>query len=362
MKYVSILFIAIVCLGSCKKDEEPEMEETAETFETTPYNFNGSYLPPPALPEDNPLTQEGVMLGRMLFYEKRLSDNNTLACAGCHRQTDAFSDLSQFSIGTAGLPGERQAMAIVNMAWNTNGFFWDGRSESLRDQSLRPIQDPLEMNQTLEASIDKIKNDQIYKDQFKAAFNSEEVTSYKMSLALEQFMLSMVSVNSKYDRVLLGLDQFTEAELHGKELFETEYNPGSSTIGADCVHCHSGFNFQNNEYMNNGLDEESDFTDLGLFNVTQNPEDRAKFKVPTLRNIALTPPYMHDGRFNTLEEVLVHYNEGIKTSSTVDPAILTTQSTGLGLTQEDIDDIVLYLHTFTDDEFLINLEFSDPFQ
>ncbi|HKK38252.1 MAG TPA: cytochrome c peroxidase, partial [Cryomorphaceae bacterium] len=199
-------------------------------------------------------------------------------------------------------------------------------------------------------------------DQFIRAFGYDEITPEKMGLAMEQFMLSIVSGNSKYDRYQQGLVELTDSELRGLELFETEYNPFFPEFsGADCQHCHGGPNFENDLYMNNGLDTDAEFQDLGREDVTGDPEDRAKFKVPTLRNIAVTPPYMHDGRFNTLEEVVNHYNEGIKVSSSVDGAILATESTGLLLTDQDKTDLVNFLHTLTDESFATNPEYADPF-
>ncbi|MFT4662029.1 MAG: cytochrome c peroxidase [Patiriisocius sp.] len=357
-----IFFIAAVTtlIIACKKDNDEPTPMPIVEFDETPYSLDYSYLPAPDLALDNPLTQQGVQLGRMLFYEKKLSNDNTLACAGCHIQEDGFSDTRPFSIGTAGLEGGRQAMGVINLAWNTNGFFWDGRSELARDQSLKPIQDPLEMNETLENAVAKLEATQMYKDQFKRAFDSEEITAEKMSLAMEQFMNSIVSVDSKFDKVFLGLETFTDSEQRGKDLFELEYTPGfPDDSGADCAHCHSGFNFQNNQYMNNGLD--AVFQDMGFGAFTGNLADIGKFKVPTLRNIALTPPYMHDGRFETLEEVLDHYNEGIQDSPTVDPGIQNTMITGLGLSDQDKADLIAFLNTLTDETFATNPEYSNPF-
>jgi cytochrome c peroxidase len=300
-------------------------------------------------------------LGRMLFYEKKLSKDNSMSCASCHRQEHAFSDTNRFSIGVDGLPGGRQAMAVFNMAWNTNEFFWDGRAHLLRDQSLMPIQDPLEMHETLPNVVVKLSEDQNYKDQFKRAFGSEEITSLKMSLAMEQFMNSIVSVDSKFDKELRGDATFTAAEQRGRKLFFTEYNqffPDSS--GADCAHCHSPKNFENDRYMNNGLDAGLDITDLGRENATGNPMDKGKMKVTSLRNIELTPPYMHDGRFNTLEEVVEHYNSGIKPSPSLDPALANTMSTGLFLDAQDKADLVAFLKTLTDTDLMTNPKYSDP--
>jgi cytochrome c peroxidase len=224
-----------------------------------------------------------------------------------------------------------------------------------------PIQDSLELNETLDNVIAKLQNLPYYKDQFVRAFGSEEITALKISLALEQFMLTIVSNNSKYDKYLAGEVALSASELRGEELFFAEYNEFFPNVsGADCAHCHGGFNFENDDYMNNGLDIDADFEDLGRFNATGDPADNAKFKVPSLRNIELTPPYMHDGRFTTLEEVVEHYNSGIHNSSTVDPTVLNTQNTGLMLSSQDKADLVAFLKTLTDQSITTDPAFSDP--
>lgn len=362
IKYLILLFMsASIVLHACKDDEEVDPGDTV-TQDTTPYDLDIRAFPAPDIAPDNPLTVQGVKLGRMLFYEKMLSGDGTMSCASCHRQEDAFSDTARLSIGIRGKEGKRQAMAVFNMAWNSNEFFWDGRAHLVRDQSLLPIQDELEMDETLENAIAKLSASEMYRDQFVQAFGSEEVTADKMSLAMEQFMNSIVSNRSKYDRVLAGDAQFTPSERRGRDLYFTEYNqffPDSS--GADCAHCHGGFNFENDRYMNNGLDEDADFTDLGRYVVTEVDRHKAAFKVPSLRNIELTPPYMHDGRFETLEEVVEHYNSGLKPSSTIDPALEMTRSTGLFLDEQDKADLVAFLKTLTDRELQTDERWSDPF-
>lgn len=354
-----LIGLVVFCVFACG-DEEIIQEPVV--YDDTPYELNIGPFPEPDLPEDNVLRKEAVHLGKMLFYETKLSKGNAQSCASCHELSNGFSDTLRFSLGVEELPGKRQAMAVFNMAWNTNEFFWDGRAHMLRDQAILPIQDPLEMNETLENVIDKLSNDQMYVDQFKRAFEDGQITVDNMALAMEQFMLSIVSHDSKYDRYLAGIETLTESEERGRQLYFDEYNPFFPEFsGADCQHCHGGPNFENDRYMNNGLDTDAQFVDLGREEVTKNAADRAKFKVPTLRNIAVTPPYMHDGRFNTLEEVIDHYNEGIQESSTVDPAILATKGTGLGLTEQDKVDLVNFLKTLTDDTFLNNDEYKSPF-
>ena len=357
----SCLLLSLLWLAACSSDDDtPQPAEV--TYDDTPYTLDIGNFPAPDLPDDNPLTIEGVKLGQMLFFEKMLSKDGSQACADCHRQVDGFSDTARLSIGVEGLPGKRQAMGIFNMAWHTNEFFWDGRAELLRDQALLPIQDPLEMNETLDNVVAKLSASKMYRDQFMRAFGSEDITSEKMALAMEQFMLSIVSHDSRYDRYLAGEVTLSPSEERGRVLFETEYNPFfPDQSGADCAHCHGGINFENDQYMNNGLDEDADFVDLGREMVTQDPADRAKFKVPSLRNIAVSPPYMHDGRFKTLEEVINHYNAGIKESSTADPTVLNTKDTGLFLTDQDKEDLIAFLQTLTDDIFLQNPAYHSPF-
>jgi len=360
IKYFTVLILSILFVVACNKEEEPP--KAPIVIDETPFVLAYGALPTPDLPEDNPLTEQGVQLGRMLFYETMLSKDSTQSCASCHRQLDGFSDSTRLSIGVEMLPGKRQAMPVFNMAWHNNEFFWDGRADLLRDQSLLPIQDPLEMNETLENVIAKLSEHQKYKDQFTRAFGTEEITSDKMSLAMEQFMLSIVSYDSKYDKHLAGALSLSESEERGRILFETEYNPFfPDKSGADCAHCHGGANFENDQFMNNGLDTDAMMVDIGREEVTKSANDKGKFKVPSLRNVAVTAPYMHDGRFKTLEQVIDHYNEGIQESTTVDPTVLNTKETGLFLTAQDKEDLINFLKTLTDETFLNKEEYKSPF-
>jgi cytochrome c peroxidase len=360
MKLKSIILIVLaasIFVVSCKDDDN---EPQGIVQDTTPYEMSIGGFPIPNIASDNELTVQGVKLGRMLFYEKMLSADGTQACASCHLQEFAFTDSAQFSIGVRGEKGGRHAMSVFNMAWNDNEFFWDGRAHLLRDQALLPIQDELEMDETLENVVAKLSASQMYKDQFIRVFGTDEVTSEKVSLALEQFMNSITSTNSKYDDFLSDSTVFSESEKRGFKLFNTEYNqffPEQS--GADCQHCHSGLNFENDQYMNNGLD--ATFADDGRGKATEDPADNGKFKVTSLRNIALTAPYMHDGRFSTLEEVVEHYNSQLQASSTLDPALEQTRETGLFLTEQDKKDLVAFLKTLTDKDLTTNSEYSTPF-
>lgn len=354
--------LAIVAVGivACKKTSPDEVE--LAQYDGTAYNFTySSTLPAPDLPSDNLLTESKVYLGRKLFYDTKLSGDGSMSCATCHMQGFGFSDTARLSLGIEGLRGKRQAMAIFNLAWHSNQFFWDGRANLLRDQALKPIEDPLEMNETLENVRKKLQHSQVYRALFTRAFQDGEINNTNISLALEAFMLSIVSGNSKYDQFLRGEVNLTDSEERGRTLFFAEYNPAFPDLtGADCAHCHSGSNFENDQYMNNGLDEDADFEDFGRELVTNNAADRAKFKVTSLRNISVTGPYMHDGRFTSLEEVIQHYNTGIKTSSTLDPALANTQSTGLMLDNQDVQDLVAFLLTLRDEQFLNNPDYKNP--
>jgi cytochrome c peroxidase len=306
-------------------------------------------LPQVKLPEDNPLTMEGVELGRRLFHDPKLSKNNALSCAGCHQQGKAFTDGLKESVGAYGDRGRRNAMSLVNLAWQKE-FFWDGRAKSLREQVLAPIQDAHEMNEKLESVVAKLETDPDYPTQFKRAFGNAKITSEHLALALEQFLLTLVSQESKFDRAARKLAQLTSQEQRGLQLFVTESDPARGLRGADCFHCHGGNLFSNHQFMNNGLQERPG--DLGRMEVTGLEADRGKFKVPSLRNVALTAPYMHDGRFATLEEVVEHYNGKLQRSPTLDPNLAKHPETGLGLTAEDKAALVAFLKTLTDETFV----------
>ena len=279
MKTKTLIILAIIGLVvlKCKEGTVGEVVSSPEVaLNETPYTIDYGTFSTPNF-HGNELTDEGVRLGRMLFYEKRMSRDNSIACGSCHIQENGFSDPDVLSSGVDGSLGLRQAMPVFNTAWHTNEFFWDGRAHLLRDQSLKPIQDELEMKETLPSVVAKLESDQIYLDQFTRAFGDETITSERMSLALEQFMNSIVSNRSKYDGFLAGMETLSESEERGRVLFFAEYNPSFPEVsGADCAHCHGGNNFDNNRYMNNGLDVDADQTDIGREKVTGDANDRAK--------------------------------------------------------------------------------------
>jgi len=316
----------------------------------TPYRFTYSqFFPQPDLPRDNPLTGEGVALGDKLFFDRRLSADDSEACATCHNPHLAFSQPRRFSRGVDGDIGTRNAMTLENLAWKSS-FFWDGRAASLREQVLQPIQNPVEMHESLSNVVAKISVDKDYRRLFVSAFGSPEITAEKIARALEQFLLVQVSFDSKFDRTMNGQTNFTAEERRGFELFNTEYDPYHGQFGADCFHCHGGPLFQSQSFANNGLD--SRFTDIGRYKVTKRAGDEGKFSVPSLRNVAVTSPYMHDGRFRTLDEVVEHYCTGMKRSATLDPNLAKHPDGGVPLSPEDKRALVAFLKPLTDDKFV----------
>jgi cytochrome c peroxidase len=316
----------------------------------TPYRFTISkFFPRPDLPRDNPLTVEGVSLGSELFFDRRLSADNSESCATCHQPRLGFSENRRFSSGIGGEVGTRNSMPLENLAWKKE-FFWDGRAASLREQVLQPIQNPIEMHESLEYLMKKLSTDTNYHRLFANAFGSPDITSDRLARALEQFLLVQVSFDSKFDRVALGKAKFTPEEQRGMQLFHTEYDPYHGQYGADCFHCHGGALFQSQSFANNGLDAQ--FKDAGRYLVTKRDGDQGKFSVPSLRNVSVTGPYMHDGRFRTLEEVVEHYSTGMKRSATLDPNLAKHPNGGVPLSASDKRALVAFLRTLTDDRFL----------
>ena len=316
----------------------------------TPFEFQlSATFPIPDLPRDNPLMVERVELGKKLFFDKTMSLNEAQSCADCHAPEKAFTDGRKTARGAEGEFGPRNAMPLINLAWKKE-FFWDGRAKSLREQVLQPITNAIEMHQSLTNLPEKLaRRDENYPRLFTAAFGSPEITAEKISLALENYLLTLTSFNAKFDRVLRGDEKFTAAEQRGFELFSTEYDPRRGQFGADCFHCHGGSLFQSQAFANNGSD--GALKDIGREKVTGKASDRGKFSVPSLRNVALTAPYMHDGRFRTLEDVVEHYATGIARSATLDPNLAKHPDGGVPLSAADKRALVAFLRTLTDEKF-----------
>lgn len=362
VQIVLFLSVFVAFAMGCRKGyyEEPETEIFG-----TPYELEIPPLfPPMQIPPDNPLTVEGIDLGRMLFWEKDLSEDYTISCGSCHLPAHTFSDPEQFSVGVNGDVGTRQSMALINMGWSTE-FFWDGRALTLEEQIIDPISNPVEMNLPWPEAIDRLRNHPDYPAMFKAAFGDEAINQDRVTKAIAQFVRTMISANSKYDQWKKGDVFLTDQEFEGYILFTTEGGDPQTVQGgaggADCFHCHSEAGLQLTDYLprNNGLD--SVFTDLGYGGMNSNPLDYGKFKTPTLRNIEFSSPYMHDGRFTTLEEVIDHYDSGGLPSETIDPFMKYTDG-GLQLNPIAKANLLAFLKTLTDHEFMENPAFSDPHQ
>lgn len=353
MKKLILCLLVFSAFGwtSCKKDDPKDPEIP---YLPTPYTLDiPAGFPQMVIPSDNPLTQEGVNLGKKLFYDNILSKNNTQSCASCHNQQLAFSDNgNRFSTGIDGQQGNRNAQALINMGFNLH-FFWDGRAESLEAQALQPVPNPIEMHLSWNEAAQRLNAMPEYKTLFRQAFNTSVIDSSHVTKALAQFMRTMISANSKLDKRLRNEVALTPSETNGYVIYNTERG--------DCFHCHNidgGRLLTDNQFHNNGLD--ATFTDLGRGAITGNPADNGKFLTPTLRNIALTAPYMHDGRFQTLEEVVEHYNSGGTPSATIDP-LMKHVGTGLGLTAQEKADLIAFLHTLTDSTFISDSRFQNPF-
>ena len=335
-------FLSSVPAPSAPKNRRPI--ELPEKY--TPFRFQmAATFPMPDLPMDNPLIEERVSLGQKLFQDPAFSKDNSISCLACHNPEKGFSDPRRFSIGIHGDPGTRNSMTLFNLAWKKS-FFWDGRASSLRQQVLMPVQEHDEMDESLANVAKKLSSDPVYLPLFEKAFGSPKINPEKIALALEQFVLTLTSYRSKFDLAMAGLTQLTPEEQKGFELFMTEFEPRMGQRGADCFHCHGGALFTDSQFHNNGLDVSS--ADPGLRKVTGRESDAGKFSTPTLRNVALTAPYMHDGRFKSLDEVIEHYSSGVQRSPTLDPNLSKHPTEGMQLSRADKKALVAFLKTLTD--------------
>lgn len=329
----------LVLIGSCGGEEiSPE----------NPYVFKKpAHFPEPAYTfENNPISKEGFALGRKLFFDPLLSSDGSVSCNSCHIQSTAFADSQQhpLSFGVDDRVGIRNAPALSNMAFVPD-FFWDGGVNHLDFVAINAIESEFEMDNTLSNVVQKLNDHPEYPGLFKEAFGIDEVTSPFMLQALSQFMLLMVSDHSKYDQFVRGETALSAEEAAGLSLFQS-----------NCASCHSGELFTDFSYRNNGLSES--FTDKGRALITESDSDIGKFRVPSLRNVGLTAPYMHNARFRTLEEVLDHYREGVKDSPSLDPLLRQ----GISITDEEKAQIIAFLKTLTDREFRTDERFRNQEQ
>lgn len=334
MRYLFVCFILVSIVISCKKDliENTFVFNYSSSFPTPVYNVN-----------EHDFSYNKFNLGRTLFYDKILSVDSTISCSSCHEQPHAFAGHSgAFSEGVNGQIGNRNSPSIANAAWIPK-FMWDGGINHIEVMPIGPITNPIEMHETIENVLIKLKRSTKYQTLFKKAFGNETITDQKMLQGLSAFMAMIVSDQSKYDKVMRGETSFSSTEQTGFDLFNQK-----------CSSCHSGPLFTDYSFKNNGLDQS--FSDIGRGLITQNVLDNGKFKTPSLRNVELTYPYMHDGRFYNLTQVLDHYSNGIQQSSTLDPSL----QNGIPLTSSEKTALIAFLKTLTDYELLTNRWLGEP--
>ena len=351
------LLALVLLLGACSR--EPSGRPADVGFPSDEHDYEGLVLPAhladPLLdntPLTNPVTNAGATLGRVLFHDPNLSRNRTVSCASCHRQELAFADTGRQSVGFLGELTPRNSMSLVNLRFNPRDhLFWDERMTPLEVQVLGPIQHLGEMGMLLPQLLAWLDSIAYYAPLFTAAFGDSLITNQRIARALAQFLRSMVSFSSPYDQARPTFSSFTAQEAAGRQLFL-----------AHCADCHATEHFILIEPRNNGLDLVYDDTGVGF--ITGDPADEGKFRAPSLRNVAVTPPYMHDGRFATLDEVIEHYSTGVKDHPSLSPPLRDTLAGTVRLLQLDPGEkhaLKAFLHTLTDPVFLTDPRWSDPF-
>ncbi|MBL0128220.1 MAG: cytochrome-c peroxidase [Flavobacteriales bacterium] len=346
-----LLAIAVLTFAACRKDKDPD-EDTGQTplaLSIPSFITDSGHVAHVGV--GNPLTVEGVALGRTLFYEKALSDNYSMSCGSCHVQANGFTDPREFSIGTDGSVGGRNAMQVINMAFDEH-FFWDGRRHSLEGQAHDPVTNMIEMRNTWPVVVQRLQAHDTYPGLFKKAFGTTTIDSDLVVMAIAQFERTLLSFNSPFDRYFyLGqANAMNDQEIRGMDVFMRD---------GHCVDCHKNPFFNDHGLRNNGLDMIS--ADPGFGGISGNAADVGKFKVPTLRNIAHTGPYMHDSRFATLEQVVNFYAHNVQVDNPRIDAHMDPWRFGLvNLTPEQEADLVAFLNALTDEGFLTNPTFSDP--
>ena len=362
LKIISIFFVLLIVSISCSKTQEIAVIEPEKLF-----NMPANFPKPEYKLESNPITEEGFELGKSLFYDGILSRDGSISCGECHRQDFAFTHhLHDLSHGIDDKIGLRNSSALQNLAWEKT-FGWDGGVFDLDLFAIAPIENPVEMDEKTGNVLEKLRKSPKYPQMFKNAYGTTEITSQKFLKALSQFLLSLVSANSKYDK-------YVRKEA-GASLSDTEL-AGLSLFKQKCSSCHAGELFSDGSFRNNGLPvtERSQLVfkeidgvrkgfielviDDGRMRITELPSDKNKFKVPSLRNVEATKPYMHDGRFQTLDEVLDHYANKVSATQNIDPILQKNGKSGIPMTDTEKTQIVAFLKTLTDREFLNNKRFS----
>jgi len=371
-----ILFLIFMIIGSgaCNKNDKPIVKEV---FKPTPYEIQIPFGFPNHLniPDDNPMTVEGVALGRYLFYDGRLSGrtdpDSLMTCATCHRQVRSFEagiDHPDFPgghpVGLSGVQTHHVMLPLINLVWNFSGYGWNGflwpdnpneNMRNLEDMVRLAVTAPEELDADTARVAQLFQSIKGYPELFKKAFGSEKVTFKNIEKAIAQFIRTLISSDSRFDKYMRGELQLTQSELHGYVLFTTEQ-------GADCFHCHGGFGnplFTTHLFYNNGKD--TVFTDPSdRYAITGDPMDIGAYKATTLRNIELQAPYMHDGRFKTLDEVINFYSHNVKWSPSISPLMHHVNRGGVQLTANEKEDLLNFIKSLRDDKFLTNPDYAKP--
>lgn len=343
LKMMLIVITFLSCLSCSDEVIQPLEKDEAYSLQFP------SYFPEMTFDASgNPVTKNGVELGRKLFYEGRLSRNNTISCGFCHIQENAFTHHGHtVSHGVDDRIGIRNAPAIQNMAF-LKRYMWDGVIHNLNEQPIIPITDVNEMDSSMPEVISKLKDDQKYKKLFMAAYGDESITGERILKALSQFMASMISADAKYDRVRQGKESFTSEESQGKALFNQK-----------CTSCHNGELFTDESFRNTGMYYNTQFKDAGRYRVTLDQNDWMKFRVPSLRNIEYTAPYMHDGRFYTLNAVLNFYSDNVEDNANLDPQLKQNGHIGISMNASEKQLIIAFLKTLSDKNFISNPKFAE---
>jgi cytochrome c peroxidase len=333
MQKTSVLIVLVLMCGLLSFRGEQGVRFTVPKGWPQPaYDFNR-----------HPLTEAKIALGRRLFNDPILSKDNTISCSSCHLQYTAFTHIDHnLSHGIQGRIGTRNSIALMNLAWSSS-FMWDGNIKHLDEQAQAPISNPLEMDETMDHVATKLNSNRQYRALWYEAFGDSIITAKATMQALSQFMLTLVSANAKYDRVMAGTEHFSPREEHGYALFKT-----------NCASCHTEPLFTNGQFENNGLAIDSELADKGRMKITHKSRDARRFKVPTLRNVEVTYPYMHDGRFRNLQMVLFHYTEQVQQSPTLSAQLRNK----VVLSEQDKNDIIIFLKTLTDEDFLRNKAYT----
>ncbi|KPE50311.1 cytochrome C peroxidase [Chryseobacterium indologenes] len=341
---IPLLLICFLSLSACSDEVMQPLEKDDAYLLQFP-----SYFPEMTFDKaSNPVTKNGVELGRKLFYDGKLSRNNTISCGFCHIQENAFTHHGHnVSHGVEDRIGIRNAPPIQNMIF-LKRYMWDGVIHNLNEQPIIPITDANEMDSSMPEAITKLKADPKYKKLFAAAYGDENITGERVLKALSQFMASLISAESKYDRFRQGKEKLTTEESQGMALFQQK-----------CASCHSGELFTDESFRNTGMYYHQQFKDPGRYRVTLDQNDWMKFRVPSLRNVEYTAPYMHDGRFYTLDAVLNFYSDGVEDHPNLDPELKQNGHTGIAMNSQEKQFIITFLKTLSDKNFISNPKFAE---